>query len=436
MARRLASLSTVNRLALVLILAGIGYRFAYLWFIAGFEPFRVESQQVAVSLVTTGEFGNPFAEATGPTAHVGLFTPFLPAIAYSIFGVETFAAELALGLVAIGLTLTSYFLAWRCLGLLGGSDPARLAALAFLIFAPLQLRLELVEGRYWEFLSATCCLLLVLRFVLEHDGRADLDVRKTALIGAASAFVFVLSPPVGLTCVLLIAVFALRSIKISRWPILAGASLGTLLAVTTPWAVRNEQALGAPIWLRSNFGLEFALSNYPGALSPANPQAAYVERFEQLHPYGSPVALEQMQASGGEVPYYKRLGDQTFKWVSTHSNDFARLTAKRVVDYYLPPPWAMNPFADEPHRIPNYMLAFLSALGLIGLVLALRNNVLYWYVAICVSVPALPYMFVQPINRYRYVISSILVFLAFEGVAQLHAKFSQRPSRRELPRPG
>ena len=50
------------------------------------EPFRAEIQSTAVSLATLGVFGNEYAVATGPTAHVSPIHPLLLAGLFRVFG--------------------------------------------------------------------------------------------------------------------------------------------------------------------------------------------------------------------------------------------------------------------------------------------------------------------------------------------------------------
>ena len=58
--------------------------------------------------------------------------------------------------------------------------------------------------------------------------------------------------------------------------------LGLPLLACLPWAWRNYTKLGAPVFIRSNFGLELRMGNNPGALATFEEMDASGGRY--LHP--------------------------------------------------------------------------------------------------------------------------------------------------------
>ena len=57
-----------------------------------------------------------------------------------------------------------------------------------------------------------------------------------------------------------------RANRVDVGSIRAAALFGAALSLTvSPWALRNKAAIGAPVFLRSNLGLELALSNHDAA---------------------------------------------------------------------------------------------------------------------------------------------------------------------------
>lgn len=416
-----------RRLCLLVLLAAAALRLALLDAFDAFGPMRVESQKVAVSLATTGQFANAFSLDSGPTAHLGMLTPLLTAAVYSVLGVETRLAELALTAVAIMFAFGSYILASQCLGLLGAPWTPRALALLFLLFVPLQLQLEMVESRYWEIQPATCAVLAMLRHVLRREHGAAPGAREMMILGLISGFVFVLSPSAGLACMALIAILAIRKARPALWLAPPIASLAMIAVLALPWAARNQSAIGHPVWLRSNFGLELALANHE-LTTRLTPRDAFLARYEQIHPYENPRVLQAMQAAGGEVEYNRRLLDETKAWIFANPASFAMLSLRHLTEFFMPPAWIRFPWA-EPRNVwsANHLLAILSAIGVGTLLVRLWRDRLYLYIAAAIFIPALPYIIVQPVNRYRYLISSLLVLLAFDVIGKgVTARFRGR----------
>ena len=188
---------------------------------------------------------------------------------------------------------------------------------------------------------------------------------------------------------------------------------GPLAAI---WAERNMVQLGEPIALRDDFGMELDISNYSGAVHPVDPGAAYVARIEDIHPLKVGRANEKLRAAGGEVAYYHQLGQEANDWIRTHPSDFLQLSAAFC---------AILPTAEMvlghvrrrqgKSRLLRRMLVWTTAIsGLCALVLLAWGRRNYAYVLIVTLACSMPYIIVQPILRYRYLVSSLLIFLAFD----------------------
>ena len=247
-------------------------------------PYRFEVYNVAASLVTTGRFADPFGYPSGPTAHVGMLTPLPSALAYWLFGVGSPRAEYLLTVWAVFLVCLSIWLCWRLAVALGVPRGARVTAVAVAALAPLYVAIEVRYGRNYEAPSATVILIWILLKIVQADAGV-LTRGWLILTGAWTGFLLVLSPPAGLATVLSLGLFRLlrpcslgnggsRQPPRSRWP---GCSLARR-------AVRNMHELGAPIFLRDDFGLELAFGNYPGAVHPTDPRLAYWTRMTEIQP--------------------------------------------------------------------------------------------------------------------------------------------------------
>ena len=386
-----------------------------------FTPIRGESHNVAVSLATTGRFADPFGYPSGPTAHIGMLTPLPSALVYWLFGGDSPRAEFVLYCWAAFLVCLSIWLCWRLAVVLGAPRPARLIAVAVAALAPLQFHMEMNETRNMEINLATVVFVWILLKLSESD--VDVLTRcPLALIGAWTGFLFILNSASGLGAILSVALFHWLRVPPRQWwiaplfVVLVGGSLAGF------WAERNMRELGAPIVLRDDLGLELALSNYSGALQAADPSAAYLSRLIEIHPIRMDAA--ELKAKGGEVAYYHALDQQVRDWIAAHPWEFLNLTGRRFIEFFLPPRWFWSLFWGGPVHLIGLRQSVIWAASLGGLATLFAMAPWrrpYAYILVAVLGCALPYMLVQPIPRYRYMISTILLFCALDGAFRLIA---------------
>ena len=392
-----------------------------------------ESHGVAVSLARAGRFADPFGNGGGPTAHVGMLTPLPSALAYRLFGVDTPLAEYALSIWAVAIVSIGFWLAWRLACALEVPRLARVAAVAFVALVPLQFGLETREGRSWEVNLAVALLLWVLLRLVLADKKQTISPRELALTGAIGGLLFIVSPPAGLSALAAIGIFQLLRLRLSQcW--IAPAAFAVIAGLLGGfWAERNLAELGQPIALRDNFGLELDLSNYSGAVHPADPHAAYLARIYDIHPLKYGPAMSKMRAAGGEVSYYQKLGREAESWIFAHPREFLFLSTQRLAQFYLPPRWFWGTFGGAGQIIwLRQLLAWVTAIaGFSTLVVMAYRKRGYAYVLAATLACSGVYILVQPILRYRYLISSLLILLAFDGAARA-AKYvsSRRPAIR------
>jgi hypothetical protein len=385
------------------------------------SPFLSESHYVALSLATTGRFADPFRYPSGPTAHVGMLTPLPSALVYWLFGGDSRYAEFILYCWGAFLVCLSIWFCWRLAVVLDAPRAARIAAVAVAALAPLQFRLEMSENRNWEINLATVLLIWILLKLAESDVNV-LTRRSLVLIGASTGFLFILNPASGSAAILSAALFHKARVPSRQWwiaPVFMALVGGSLSGF---WAERNMRELGAPILLRDNLGLELALSNYTGAAHPADPSAAYWARFKQIHPMS--MAAGELDAKGGEVAYYHALGQQVRDWIAGHPWEFLNLCRGRLIEFFLPPRWLWSIFWDAPAPLIGLRQLVIWAAALGGLatlfVMAPRQRS-YAYILVAILSCSLPYLLVQPTLRYRYMISTLLIFCALDGGFRLIA---------------
>jgi hypothetical protein len=428
--RMLSALTSRSRepsMVVAMLICGALARFAVEVRANTLAPFHTESYYIAVSLATTGRFADPFGHPirypSGPTAHVGMLTPMPSALVYWLFGGDSPYAEFILCGWAAFLVCLSIWLCWRLAVVLDAPRAARLAAVAVAALAPLQFRLEMRENRSWEINLATVVLIWILLKLAESDVKV-LTRRSLVLIGASTGFLFILNSASGLGAILSAALFHKLRVPSRQWwiaPLFMVLVSGSLAGF---WAERNMRELGEPIFLRDNLGLELALANYSGALHPANPNAAYFGRAKEIHPML--MVAGELDAKGGEVAYYHALGQQVRDWIAAHPSEFLHLCGRRLIEFFLPPRWLWSIFWGVPAEVHlvglRQLVVWAAALGGLAtlLVMAPRERP-YAYILVAVLSCALPYIVVQPLLRYRYMISTLLIFCVLDGAFRLIA---------------
>lgn len=133
-----------------------------------------------------------------------------------------------------------------------------------------------------------------------------------------------------------------------------------------PWAIRYAFALGAPVMLRSNFGLELAIGNHAAALSDAPPERVYADRLAAVHPLNNLHGAAALRRAGGEVPYFRQLGDEARSWIADHPTGFARLTAHHLRQFFWADAWEM--MFDGRERNPRARALLVGLVDVAGLV--------------------------------------------------------------------
>lgn len=409
-----------RRVAVTLIAAGILLRL--LWLIAGHHlgPFGGESQNIAVSLAQGHGFANAYAPDSGPTAHISPTTPALAALAYLLFGPLSPAAELALSVVAVLIVGTGIYVLYLLMAELGAPLLARLGAVALTALFPFQFSVEVVEFRTWEAGLATTVMAAVLLAIVKADREPLLGWRRMFLISVACGVLGVISPAPGLAASGALGVLLLRRARVVQWPVAVVAVVATALVISLPWAMRNEAKLGARIWTRSTVGLQKAMTYADGALT-MDPLKFYLQQHNALSPV-HPEAYQRMKAAGGEVAYYRQLNAQATAWMAAHRSALPVIWGRNLRDFYLPPERFYTRFgskgtAVEARRALAVVLSALGLASLIGLLLARQWR--YLYVAAVVALASAPYVMTFPLMRYRYAVSSLLIFLALDGTFRL-----------------
>ena len=364
-----------------------------------------ELEQVAQSLALLGSFGNPYLHPSGPTAHVAPGVPLLLGMIYAIFGIG-WQGELVKRFLAALVCSIQYALLPRvamALGLprLTGAVAGLLAALV-----PYKGFIETTDSPWEQPYVALALVLLFLHTLKtwQHSGSVPSRDRQGAVIrGCLWGLATLVSPMLGLVfaAVVLYEVFALcRRAQLA-------AVLLAFAAIQAPWVVRNWIQLHGLVLSRSNFGIEFRLSNAPEsfALMEDNVSHGLLDRFHPAHSEAEWQRVRDM----GEVAYNRDEMLLAEQEIHRDPGHFLRLTLERAWRFWL-----------EPSRRLKSTLAttFVTLLGLAGLWMLPRGAGVKLVWLILLSYP-LAYYLVQVDRRYRYPLEWIFIPPAIHAVAMV-----------------
>jgi hypothetical protein len=180
--------------------------------------------------------------------------------------------------------------------------------------------------------------------------------------------------------------------------------------VVAPWVHRNYVLFGEFIPIRGNLGLEMWIGNHPGSDGTTyslvhGPRYGF---FSANHPFSSRLE-QQTLVKLGERRYMKEKMDKAVFWIRSNPGQFAKLTLRRSVLFWFPPPkmWL------EGGALRSPAMRLVSLLGFCGLVsLFLARHTDRWLFAIAVVIPSIPYFVTHVDLRYRYSVNSIVLLLS------------------------
>jgi len=420
---------TVTIATLALILAGCALRL--LWMSHGHAgPVSSEAFFIARSLSEGRGYTDAFGPGTGPTAHLMPLTPLPAALAYSVFGAGTQAGELALTLWALAALSAALFLGQCVLRELGAPPLARLAAVAIVAIFPIQYALEVLAFRVWEGAIAAAALLAMLLALLRLDRRETINARALILIGMGNGLIFLINPATALGSSGAIGIFLLRSVSWRRWWLPVAAAAAVMAAVIVPWGLRNERVLGEFVPLRTGTGISVAIAYYDGRADQTDIQAKDIRRFREISPLMSE-ANRQRYLQMGEIPYNRALREMTSKWVASHKSEVLRLRVMNFVQFYAPPAWLWQRFTSSDGafvQVRSLLVMLASVVAALTVAVGLARRRYRWlYIAAAIVPPCLPYMMTFSLLRYRYVVSTLLIFIAVAGAWQLLGVLTRQP---------
>jgi hypothetical protein len=402
---RVGSLSSAQLFCAIFVLA-MAVRVALLAVVKlPSEVQFAEMDRIARSLAEHWRFADPYTPLpTGPTGHHAPMYPFLLSFLYRALGYGS-AAVIATAIMNFAFASVQYAL----LPALAESAamPRAIGIIAGVIGAVVPYRF-LKETR-WEATLAGATIVALMLLTLGWWRARERSLLATVLVGVAWGVGMMVSANlllVYLVFALLFWIAAHRTGRPGSWRLVAAMSLGVLLAIT-PWTIRNYRQFHALVFMRTNFGLEFSLSNNPEAniLSVDNDTIRFTNNyFQRHHPSLNREQAEEVRRLG-EGPYNRALLRQALAWIRANPGRFMALTAGRFACFWV------TPYYNQVWK--NFLLTPWTILAACGLFLMVGEyrELGALMLAVWIGFPLVHYL-VETDTRYRYPIDWSVTLLA------------------------
>ena len=303
---------------------------------------------IAISLMKTGQFADPYKIPTGPTAHLPPIYPTIVSVIYRWFGLTTAAGTVNLLLIIGTGSLLYAMLPWLSEKLGAGRQAGFVGGLAGALL------IEPEWPGHGEYLTAIALGLLLVVFI-QRWTKNRTSLGSSILLGLGIGAAFHLQPallPVIIGCM----VFELWwSRDKKKYFFLSVMTLSIVLACI-PWAYRNYTTFNALFFIRSNFGLELRMGNHEGAAATMEEMDA--QQVAYRHPTLSYTEAHRL-LDLGEIEFMRRAKMEALDWIRSNPRDFLWLTLQRIANL-----WA-GPLHQPKAAFEVLFLTFLSFWGLL-----------------------------------------------------------------------
>lgn len=369
-----------------------------------------EMENIARSLALHGTFADPYLLPTGPTAHTAPGYPLLLGLIFLVFGtgvtgevMNRIASAVVCSIqyallprVAVALALPRYT----------GAIAGLLAALA-----PYKGYVEGGRDSVDQPYVALALVLLFLHTCAVWNGKPISSLVRGLWWGLAA----LLSPVLGLVFAVVVAyeIAAMRQILKYRGlvPLVAA-----FLAIQVPWVLRNWVEMHAFVPSRSNFGLEFRISNGADSFSLAEDNVSHGV-LARYHP-GLSESEARRVVEQGEIAYNRAETTETLREIRRDPAHFVSLTVERIVRFWLAPSRRFKTTATA---------TTITLVGLLGLWLLPPGPGVRLTWLILLTYP-LVYYVVQVDARYTYPLAWIFITPAVHVVILAIRKIARRSS--------
>lgn len=338
------------------------------------DHWGYENVSIALAILEGHGVSSPFFFPSGPTAFMPPGYPLLLACFMRVLGTGVTAT---IGVIAfqILLSVVTVVLVQKVTRRYFGVRSANFAGLICALAEPF-----LMAPLYiWD--TCLSALIMVAAIAVAPDLRGNRDF---TFAGGACALAALINPAL-LPALLAIAGWAAWRARMTPW-------LGILafVLVFSPWPIRNYAVMHSFVPLRSNFGLELWQGNHPGSNGESEFETPTFSAQERSLFLGE-----------GELGYMHQKGSMAKEWIKAHPAQFAALTLRRVVRF-----WIGSSKSPAPLTLP------LTAAAIAGVVLLWRSRRLFVLFALPLLIYPLPYYITHADARYQFVLDPLLAILA------------------------
>lgn len=232
--------------------------------------FRGEEPRIAWSIATGQGFSSPFWKLTGPTAWSPPLQPYLMSAVFRAWGLSIVSEFLVQAVNIIFFAATAVLLS-----LLGkrvfGERTGLIAGWCWALIPPAVAIIEPFFGNLpfrptWVFLwdASLATLLLAALLLATVSIDAEHGLGAYALYGALWGISSLANPAV-LALLPVCLYFVAQPVRNRRKILIVAAIAATFLLTCSPWLIRNYLVFRRPVFIRSNFGVEFRVGNVPGS---------------------------------------------------------------------------------------------------------------------------------------------------------------------------
>jgi 4-amino-4-deoxy-L-arabinose transferase-like glycosyltransferase len=349
---------------------------------------------LACSLSSGHGLSSPFGGSTGPTAFLAPGYPGVLGLVFYSFGSYSLTSAAVIMALQTMFSVLTVAAIMRVAGQLFGAATAKLAG-AFWAVSPPLLWLPAV---LWDTSLSALLLIglvaLALRCV-ESPGNS-----LWAAMGGYCGLAMLVNPS------LTLALFALLGWTAWQTHSRPWICLLVLIAVFSPWPMRNAGVLHAFIPLRSNFGYEVWQGNHTGASGMFDAKLEPLQNKQEYSDY----------VREGEVVYMRNKSTLAKAYVCAHPGAFLRLSATRVVRFWSGAGSELNSGIVELHAV---LTSLLGLLGLAALCRQSRTTALLFLLPLLVF--PLPYYITHPDFRFRLLLDPLLTILSAYAVYRFNS---------------
>jgi 4-amino-4-deoxy-L-arabinose transferase-like glycosyltransferase len=349
---------------------------------------------LACSLSSGHGLSSPFGGSTGPTAFLAPGYPGVLGLVFYSFGSYSLTSAAVIMALQTMFSVLTVAAIMRVAGQLFGAATAKLAG-AFWAVSPPLLWLPAV---LWDTSLSALLLIglvaLALRCV-ESPGNS-----LWAAMGGYCGLAMLVNPS------LTLALFALLGWTAWQTHSRPWICLLVLIAVFSPWPMRNAGVLHAFIPLRSNFGYEVWQGNHSGASGMFDAKLEPLQNKQEYSDY----------VREGEVVYMRNKSTLAKAYACAHPGAFLRLSATRVVRFWSGAGSELNSGIVELHAV---LTSLLGLLGLAALCRQSRTTALLFLLPLLVF--PLPYYITHPDFRFRLLLDPLLTILSAYAVYRFNS---------------